>query len=86
MVDNYQRNIDDLKERLDRAKDLKIRNETKLEQLQKQKEEIIKELQDMGIKPEELESEIKRLKKEIEELITQANEVLPLDAIKFVDS
>lgn len=86
MVDNYQRHIDDLKERLDRAKDLKIRNETKLEQLQKQKEEIIKELQDMGIKPEELESEIKRLKKEIEELITQANEVLPLDAIKSVDS
>jgi uncharacterized coiled-coil DUF342 family protein len=53
-----------------------------LEQLNKQKQDILAEIESMGVKPEELENEIERLKTEIEDLIKTANELLPMDLIK----
>lgn len=81
MAMDYGKTINQLKQSLDKAKDERIRAEARMEQLGKQKQELLKELEEYGIKPEDLENEITRLKKEIEELIAEANELLPKDII-----
>lgn len=81
MAMDYGKTINQLKQSLDKAKDERIRAEARMEQLGKQKQELLKELEEYGIKPEDLENEITRLKKEIEELIAEANELLPTDII-----
>ncbi len=79
---DYSKTISQLKEKLDNAKNMRIRAETKMEQLNKQKQEILKEIEEMGVKPDELESEIEKLKNDIEEMIKEANNMLPMDLIK----
>ncbi|HOV26975.1 MAG TPA: hypothetical protein PK566_11530 [Pseudobacteroides sp.] len=79
---DYSKTINQLKENLDKAKNMRIRAETRMEQLNKQKQEILKEIEEMGVKPDELESEIEKLKKSIEEMINEANNMLPMDLIK----
>ncbi len=78
---DYSKTINQLKENLDKAKDARIRAEARMEQLNKQKQELLTELEEYGIKPEDLEDEIAKLKKEIEELIAEANELLPIDIL-----
>lgn len=77
MAADYEKTLGQIKENLDKAKNMRIRAEAKLEQLNRQKQDILKEIETLGIKPEALDSEIDRLKKEIEELIGRANELLP---------
>lgn len=82
MASEYEKEINIIKENLDKAKNLRIRAEARLEQLNKQKNEILKELEELGVKPEELENEINRLKSEIETRIKSANDMLPADLLK----
>ncbi len=82
MASDYNKKINQLKENLDKARNLRIRAEARIEQLNKQKQDLLKEIEEYGIKPEELEDEIIRLKKEIEELLSKANELLPMDLIQ----
>jgi chromosome segregation ATPase len=79
---DYSKTINQLKENLDKAKNMRIRAETRMEQLNKQKQEILKEIEEMGVKPDDLESEIEKLKNSIEEMINEANNMLPMDLIK----
>lgn len=82
MAENYDKTINQIKENLDKAKSLRIRAEARMEQLNKQKEEIVKEVEGFGVKPEDLENEIAKMKQEIEEMISKANELLPMDLLK----
>jgi chromosome segregation ATPase len=82
MASEYEKEINVIKENLDKAKSLRIRAEARLEQLNKQKQEILKELLELGVKPEELENEINRLKSEIETFIKSANDLIPADLLK----
>lgn len=79
---DYEKTINQIKENLDKAKNLRIRAEARMEQLNNQKQELMKELESLGVQPEDLDNEISRLKDEIEELIEKANEMLPMDMIK----
>lgn len=79
---NYEKELNILRDNLDKAKSLKYRAEARLEQLKKQEEEIIRELSELGIKPENLENEIKRLTEEIDSLFAEANSLLPKDIIE----
>ena len=79
---DYEKELNLLKDNLEKAKSLKYRAEARIDQLKLQEEEIIKELQDLGVKPEDLETEIKNLTDEINKLFTEANELLPKDLLE----
>ena len=76
MVKDYEKKLNKLKEELDKAKNLRIRAEARLEQLNIQNEEITKEIEMLGVKPEELDSEINRLKIEIDGLFLEVDEMI----------
>lgn len=75
MKTNERFNI--IKERLDKAKEEKNRAEIALENLEKQKEDILNQLKELNIDPENLESEITRLQNQIEQDLQKAEELLP---------
>ncbi len=79
---NYEKELNNLRENLDKAKTLKYKAEARLEQLNNQQEEIIKELKELGVNPEDLEKEIKKLTEEIETLFKEANELMPKDILE----
>lgn len=79
---SYEKELNNLKESLEKAKNLKYKAEARLEQLNQQEEEIIKELKDLGVKPEELETEINKLTSEIDKLFKEANQLLPKDLLE----
>lgn len=82
MAVEYENKINQLKEDLDKAKSMRIRAEERLEGLNKQKTDILNELNELNVSPDELDNEIKRLKNEIEDLMKQAQELIPQDLIK----
>lgn len=82
MAMEYDKAINQIKENLDKAKNLRIRAEARLEQLNRQKQDILLEIEGLGVKPENLETEIERLKGEIEELLNKANHMIPMDLLK----
>ncbi len=79
---DYEKELNSLKENLEKAKNLKYKAEARLEQLNQQEEEIIKELKNLGVKPEELENEINRLTIDIDKLFKEANDLLPKDLLE----
>lgn len=79
---DYEKELNSLKENLEKAKNLKYKAEARLEQLNQQEEEIIKELKGMGIEPHELENEISKLTQDINKLFEEANELLPKDLLE----
>lgn len=78
---NYEKELNNLKDGLEKAKDLRYRAEARLEQLNKQEEEIIVELKELGIEPKDLENEINTLTLDIKKLFEEANSLLPKDLI-----
>lgn len=79
---SYEKELNNLKESLEKAKNLKYKAEARLEQLNQQEEEIINELKYLGVKPEELETEINKLTSEIDKLFKEANQLLPKDLLE----
>ena len=79
---NYEKELNNLKENLEKAKDLKYKAEARLEQLNQQEAEIIGELNELGVKPENLNHEIEKLSLEIENLFKEANDLLPKDLLE----
>ncbi len=82
---DYEKELTQLKDNIDNAKKLKYKAEIRLEQLKEQENEIIKELETMGVKPENIDSEIEVLKTEIERLLKEAKEMLPETILKKQD-
>lgn len=78
-MEDYGLTINELKDELEKAKNIRIRAEARLEQLNQQKHEIIKEIKELGITPEELDKEIGRLQNEIEELLGRIRKMLHQD-------
>jgi chromosome segregation ATPase len=76
MSHEHENTIKELRENLDKAKNMKFRAEARLEQLEKQKQDIINEINAMGLKPENLESEITKLEGQIEQLLNEAKKMV----------
>ena len=81
---NYEKELNNLKSNLEKAKDLKYKAEARLEQLNQQEEEIINELIELGVKPEDLDKEIDKLSLEIDNLFKEANNLLPKDLLEKI--
>ena len=79
---DYEKELSQLKNNLERAKNLKYKAEARLEQLNHQQQEIIKELKELGVNPEDLEKEIEKLNTEINKLFEEANTLLPKDILE----
>lgn len=82
MTIEYEKRINQIKESLDKAKSMRIRAEARLEELNKQREEILNELKELNVSPEQLDTEINKLKSEIEELMDRAQNLIPQELIK----
>lgn len=68
--------LESLKSQIEQGKSEKVRAETNLESLNKQKAEIYAELAELGVKPEKLDAEIEKLKAEIEAGLAEAEGLL----------
>lgn len=75
---DYEKELNKLKDNLEKAKNLKYKAEARLEQLNNQQAEIIKELNSLGVDPENLDKEIEKLTSEINEFFQKANALLPI--------
>ena len=78
---DYEMEIKNIKEDLEKAKDLKTRSEIALENLEAEEKSLIEELEELGVKPENLEKEIHDLKVEIEEQIKAAKDLMPVELL-----
>lgn len=80
-MSDYDKKIGKLKEDLDKAKNMKIRAEARLEELTKQRDEIIKEITSFGISPDNIDNEITKIDSEIVQMISEIESLLPRDII-----
>lgn len=80
-MQQQEKEIQALRKALDEAKDLRNRAEVKLESLERQEKEILRELEELGVEPDRLDEEIARLEREIDEKIRQAWELIPTELI-----
>ena len=78
---DLEKRLNELKEGLKKAQDLKYRADARKESLLKQKEELIEEIKEEGIKPENIQDEIDRLQKEINQLANEVEKLIPWDIL-----
>lgn len=77
MSTEYEKVITNLKDNLEKAKNMKFKAEARLEQLNKQKDEIIAEIRAMKLEPENLDKEIESIRTQIDSIIIETNKLLP---------
>lgn len=68
--------LNNLKTQIEKGKVEKTRAETNLESYTKQRDEIVKEMAELGVTPETVDAEIERLDTEIEADLAKAEELL----------
>ena len=74
---DYIKELDRLKTANDRAKTERAKAEANLETLEKRKAELQAECKKLGIKPDDLPGEIKRLDTAIQDGLMRARELIP---------
>ena len=68
--------LNSLKNQIEQGKVAKTNTDKKLRNFRKQRDEVVKEMADLGVTPETVDQEIERLEQEIEESLKQAEELL----------
>ncbi|MDR6224260.1 hypothetical protein [Desmospora profundinema] len=81
-MQQLEQRIKEMKAKLDEAKNLRYKAEVRLEDLERQEKEILGELRELGVEPEQLDEEIARLEREIEQGIQEAWSLLPRELIR----
>jgi hypothetical protein len=79
---HYEAELKTIKEAIEKAKNLRYRAEARLEQLEAQRDEILRELDELGVAPERLDEEIARLEREIERLLAEAWQHIPKELVE----
>jgi F0F1-type ATP synthase membrane subunit b/b' len=77
MSAELEKNLAGLKERIEKAKSLKYKAEARLEELQRQRTQLLDELKELGVTAETLPQEIERLEAEIRRMLADAEQLLP---------
>ena len=68
--------LNNLKSQIDQGKTEKTRAQTNLETYTKQRDEVVAQMQEIGVTPETVDAEIARLDAEIEADLSKAEELL----------
>lgn len=76
-----EKQLAELKDKLEKMKMLQYRAEAKLEELQKRKQEILEEIASLQVDPKKLEQEITAKEREIADLLQKARELMPLEIL-----
>jgi len=79
---DIQQRVLELKGRIEESRQLRYKYEARLEEIGRQRQRVLQELADMGLRPEDLESEIARLQAEVNGLLEDAASLLPPDVPK----
>lgn len=79
--DPYGEKLRQLKNGLERANNLRIQAETRLEELSRQEKEIVEQIRALGVEPDRLEEELARLEEEITTLIGEIESIIPWDLL-----
>lgn len=82
MAAESEKRIAELKEQIEKARQLKYKYEARLDELQRQRERLLQELADLQVRPEELDDEIRRLQSDVEALLREAADLIPSDLIR----
>ena len=64
-----EKEIHELKQKIDKAKALRYKAEARLEELQKQQKQLLDELDKLNVKPEDLDNEIESISNQIKDLL-----------------
>ncbi|HHW92086.1 MAG TPA: hypothetical protein GX735_05280 [Firmicutes bacterium] len=78
----YEEQLNRLKRGLQQAQRLRADAETKRNFYLEQREKIILRIRELGVEPEELEQEIKRLQGEMEKLLREAEALIPWELLE----
>ncbi|MGI6143323.1 MAG: hypothetical protein ACOYEK_05630 [bacterium] len=78
----YEEQLNRLKRGLQQAQRLRTDAETKRNFYLEQREKIILRIRELGVEPEELEQEIKRLQGEMEKLLREAEALIPWELLE----
>ncbi len=73
--------LQQMKKAIDNARNVRYRAEAKLEELEKQKQRLLIELEELGVKPEDLDQEIERLDHEIQTSLQETWQLIPKELI-----
>lgn len=76
MTTSVEEKLQNLKTRIEKAREDKARAEATIEQLDTQRKQIVTELAELGVTEEQLPGEIDRLEREIEEQLASAEALL----------
>jgi len=72
-----EKQLQELKDKIEKGKMTKYKAETRLEELEKQEKTIKEEIVSLGYNPEQLDEIISKLENEKQDLISKINEMLP---------
>ncbi|WP_096435335.1 hypothetical protein [Alteribacter populi] len=78
----YEEDLSAIKNAIDRAKNIKYKAEARLEELENQEKRLLMELEELGVKPDELDDTIYRMEKEIAEGIEKAKQNIPKELMR----
>ncbi|KMK77288.1 hypothetical protein [Alkalihalobacillus pseudalcaliphilus] len=80
--EHIEQDLTKMKRTIEQAKDMRYRAEAKLEELENQEKRLLAELDELGVKPENLDHEIESLEKEIEQALEEAWSLIPKELMK----
>ncbi|MEJ8553606.1 hypothetical protein [Tepidibacter sp. Z1-5] len=72
-----EKQLQELKDKIEKGKMTKYKAETRLEELEKQEKTLKEEITSLGYDPEKLDEIISKLENEKQDLISKINEMLP---------
>ena len=75
-MNNTEARLNSLKIQIEKGKEERTRAQTNLETYTKQRDELIAQLAELGVTPDNLDSEIARLDQEIEANLARAEQLL----------
>jgi chromosome segregation ATPase len=73
---NYEQRLSTLRTQIDQAKQEKARAEATLQMVEQRRAEIYSELAQLGVKPEDLDAEIKSIRERLEEELGKAEAIV----------